>query len=109
MAFGPEARIATMKWEDVRFAAGDAECAGRLFWPEEAHGRVPCVVMGTGISCVRDQGLDAFAERLADAGFAALAFDYRHWGESGGAPRSLVDSGRQREDLRAAVSYARGL
>lgn len=98
-----------MKREDVRFVAGDAECTGRLYRPEGVNGRVPCVVMGTGLSCVRDQGLDAFAERLADAGFAALAFDYRHWGESGGAPRSLMDSARQREDLRAAVSHVRSL
>lgn len=98
-----------MKREDVCFAAGDAECTGRLFWPERANGRVPCVVMGTGLSCVRDQGLDAFAERLADAGFAALAFDYRHWGESGGVPRSLMGSAHQREDFRAAVSHVRSL
>jgi len=97
-----------MNWEDVRFAAGDAECAGRLVWPEQANGRVLCVVMGTGLSCVRDQGLDPFAESLADAGFAALTFDYRHWGESGGTPRSLMDSARQREDFLAAVSHVRG-
>jgi uncharacterized protein len=58
---------------------------------------------------VRGQGLDAFAERLTDAGFAALAFDYRHWGESGGVPRSLVDSARQREDFLAAVSHVKSL
>jgi uncharacterized protein len=98
-----------MKREDVHFAAGDGECTGRLYRPEGVNGRVPCVVMGTGLSCVRDQGLDAFAERLADAGFAALAFDYRHWGESGGVPRSLMDSAHQREDFRAAVSHVRSL
>jgi pimeloyl-ACP methyl ester carboxylesterase len=96
-----------MKREDVRFTAGDAECAGRLFWPGGSNGRVPCVVMGTGLSCVRDQGLDAFAERFVDAGFAAVAFDYRHWGESGGEPRSLMDSARQREDFRAAISHVK--
>ena len=44
----------------------------------------PCVVMASGFSCVRDQGLDAFAERFAAAGLAVLAFDYRGFGESGG-------------------------
>lgn len=97
-----------MGLEDVRFSVGDAECAGRLFRPGGANGPMPCVVMGTGFSCVRDQGLDAFAERLTDAGFAALAFDYRHWGASGGRPRSLMDSSRQREDLRAAISFVGG-
>jgi uncharacterized protein len=98
-----------MGWEEARFAAGDGECVGRLFRPEPAVGPVPCVVMGSGFSCVRDQGLDVFAERLAEAGFAALAFDYRHWGESPGEPRSLMDAGRQRADWRAAISHVRAL
>ncbi|HEX6687326.1 MAG TPA: alpha/beta hydrolase [Solirubrobacterales bacterium] len=92
--------------EEVRFAAGDGECVGRLFRPRAATGPVPCVAMGSGFSCVRDQGLDAFAEHLAEAGFAALAFDYRHWGESPGEPRLLMDPARQREDWRGALACA---
>jgi pimeloyl-ACP methyl ester carboxylesterase len=65
--------------------------------------------MASGFSCVRDQGLDAFAERFAAAGFAVLAFDYRGFGDSGGEPRLLVRAGRQRDDWRAALSYARSL
>jgi uncharacterized protein len=95
-----------MGWEDVRFASGDGRCAGRLFRPDAGGEQLPCVVMGSGFSCVRDQGLDSFAERLAEAGLVALAFDYRHWGESPGEPRSLMDPARQREDWRAALAYA---
>ena len=95
--------------EEVRFGSGDGHCVGRLFRPETAEGDVPCVVMGSGFSCVRDQGLDTFAAHLADAGFAALAFDYRHWGESPGEPRLLMDPARQREDWRAAIAYAGAL
>lgn len=98
-----------MGWEEVRFASGDGHCVGRLFRPGAAEGDVPCVVMGSGFACVRDQGLDAFAECLAEAGFAALAFDYRHWGESPGEPRSLMDPARQREDWLAAIAHAREL
>ncbi len=65
--------------------------------------------MGSGFSCVQDQGLEAFATRFVEGGFAALTFDYRHWGQSGGEPRSLMDTSRQREDWRAAISYVRGL
>ena len=79
-----------MGWEEIHFASGDGRCAGRLFRPDAGWEPLPCVVMASGFSCVRDQGLDAFAERLAEAGFAALAFDYRHWGESPGEPRSLM-------------------
>jgi dienelactone hydrolase len=96
-----------MQSEEVRFVVGGAECTGRLFRPRDRDEPAPCVVMGTGFSCVRDQGLDAFAERFADAGFAAMAFDYRHWGESSGEPRSLMDAARQREDWLAALSHAR--
>ena len=35
------------------------------------------------------QARDRFAERFHDAGYSVLAFDYRHLGESGGAPRQL--------------------
>jgi dienelactone hydrolase len=96
-------------WEDVHFASGDGRCAGRLFRPDAGKEALPCVVMGSGFSCVRDQGLDAFAERLAGAGFAALAFDYRHWGESPGEPRSLMDPARQREGWRAALAWVGAL
>jgi fermentation-respiration switch protein FrsA (DUF1100 family) len=91
-----------MRRLDVRFASGEDECAAWLFVPSGDAGPFPCVVMGSGLSCVRDQGLDAFGERLAGAGFAALAIDYRHFGDSGGEPRGLVSAGRQREDLWAA-------
>ena len=43
------------------------------------------------------------------AGYAALVFDYRHLGDSGGEPRQLIDIGRQHDDWRAAIAYARGL
>ena len=98
-----------MGWEDVEFASGAGRCAGRLFLPEAGTGPLPCVVLASGFGCVRDQGLDAFAERLAGAGFAALAFDYRHWGASPGEPRSLMDPARQREDWRAALAWAGSL
>jgi len=65
--------------------------------------------MASGFACVRDQGLDAFAAHLSSAGFAALAFDYRHWGESPGEPRSLANAGRHREDWRSAIAYAAAL
>lgn len=93
--------------EEVRFASGDGECAGWLFLPPAPAGPAPCVVMGSGLSCVRDQGMSAVAERFANAGFAALAIDYRHFGDSGGEPWGLVSGSRQREDLRSALAFAR--
>jgi pimeloyl-ACP methyl ester carboxylesterase len=96
-------------WEEVVFDSGGESCAASLFRPADDAAPVPCVVMASGLSCVREQRLDAFAQRFADAGIAALTFDYRHFGGSGGKPRQLMDAGRQREDWRRAIAFARGL
>jgi dienelactone hydrolase len=67
------------------------------------------VVLGHGFSLTVDSGLERFAERFAAAGLDALAFDYRHFGASGGEPRQLVSIPRQLEDYAAAIAYARSL
>jgi fermentation-respiration switch protein FrsA (DUF1100 family) len=90
-----------MDREDVTFGAG---LAGWLYAPADPRA---CLVMAHGLSAVRDQRLPAYAERFAAAGFAVLLFDYRHFGASGGEPRQLLDIGRQLEDWRAAIAYAR--
>lgn len=65
--------------------------------------------MAHGFGLVREARLDAYAERFAAAGLAAVVFDYRHFGASDGEPRQLIDVVRQLEDWRAAIVYARGL
>ncbi|MEU6800837.1 alpha/beta hydrolase [Streptomyces neyagawaensis] len=94
---------------DVRFRSGDGECAAWLLLPAgmENDPSVPIVVLAHGLSGERSQRLDVYAERFAERGYAALAFDYRHFGTSTGEPRALVDLGKQLEDWRSAVAYAR--
>ena len=70
------------------------EIAAWLYAPEGAKA---CVVMAHGLSAVRDQRLPAYAERFAQAGLAALLFDYRGFGASAGEPRQVVDIERQLE------------
>jgi len=65
--------------------------------------------MAHGFSGVREQRLDAYAERFADAGMAVVVFDYRHFGSSSGEPRQLLDIRSQLADWRSAVAFARGL
>lgn len=91
---------------DVTFDSGGERCAAWLYRPPEA---TACVVLAHGWTGVREQRLDAFAEHFADAGLAALVFDYRHFGASEGEPRQLMDIARQHADWRAAVAYARGI
>ena len=92
----------------VRFDSGGVELVGYLHRPSDTAGKLPCVVMGHGFSGTQDRLFDA-AERFAGAGFAALTFDYRSFGESGGEPRQVVDVKKQQEDWRAAIRFARGL
>jgi dienelactone hydrolase len=91
---------------DVSFDSGGESCAAWLYRPPQA---TACVVIAHGWTGVREQRLDAFAEHFADAGLAALVFDYRHFGASAGEPRQLLDIARQHADWRAAVAYVRGL
>jgi len=66
------------------------------------------VILAHGFTMVREARLDAYAERFAAAGFAALVFDYRHFGASTGQPRQLLDISRQLADWRAAIAFVRG-
>lgn len=66
----------------------------------------PCVVLAHGLGGTVDSGLMPFAEAFAAAGYAALAFDYRGFGRSGGEPRQVVSPARQQEDYRAAITAA---
>jgi dienelactone hydrolase len=95
--------------EDVRIPSNGEQLAAYFYRPESAQGDVPCVVMAHGFSATRDDGLPAYAEAFRDAGFAVVLFDYRHFGASTGEPRQLLDIGRQHDDYRAVVAWARRL
>jgi pimeloyl-ACP methyl ester carboxylesterase len=93
---------------DVEFTSGGGRCAAWLYRPESTTAS-PCVVMAHGFSGVREQRLDAYAERFAAAGLAVLLFDYRHFGASSGEPRQLLDIRLQLQDWEAAIAAARAL
>lgn len=97
-----------VKTSDVFFDSDGVRCAGRLYRSADATERLPCVVMGHGFSGTMD-ALAPYAKRFADAGLAALTFDYRYFGESDGEPRQLTSVKRQRQDWRAAIRFARTL
>lgn len=92
--------------QDLRFPCGPTQCAAWLYLPAGAT-KPPVVVMAHGFGGTRDVTLPAFAEHFAREGIAALVFDYRSFGASGGAPRQLVDPWSHLEDWRAAVAFAR--
>lgn len=89
----------------VRFPSGDGECEGDL-WTPAGDGPFPAVILGHGLGATRDMGLAAYAERFVAAGYAALTFDYRHYGGSTGEPRQLLSVRRRHEDFASALRFA---
>lgn len=97
-----------MNRQELVFPSGGDTCAA---WLYPAAGDPPAasiVVMAHGLSGTRRDRLSPFAERFAAAGFAALVFDHRGFGDSGGEP-DLFDPRRQLDDWRAAIACARSL
>lgn len=90
---------------DVVIPSGQEQCAAWLYLPESAT-PAPVIVMAHGLGAVRTMRLDAFAKRYCEAGYACLVFDYRHFGDSTGEPRQLLDINKQLEDWRNAVRFA---
>lgn len=64
--------------------------------------------MAHGLSGTRRDRLGAFAKRFAAAGFVALVFDHRGFGDSGGEP-DLFDPKLQLKDWQAAIAFVRSL
>src|SRR4051794_31637715 len=96
-----------MQRADVTFLSDGVRYLATLYLPEDAGEKLPCVVMGHGAALTRGDGLPRYAERFVEAGFAAFAFDYRHWGGSAGEPRGWFSIRDQLADWRAAVAHAR--
>jgi uncharacterized protein len=94
--------------EDITFSSGGTPCAAWLYRPDDVP-NPPIVVLAHGFAAFRELRLDAYAERFAQAGYAALVFDYRYWGASEGEPRRILDIKAQQADWRNAIAYARSL
>ena len=97
------------KREDVRFSSAESFCAGWLYQPQHGKAPGPALIMGHGLGAVKEMGLAPYAEAFVAAGYVVLVFDYRHFGESGGEPRQLLDIQHQLTDWRAALAYVRSL
>ena len=92
---------------DVTFRSGDSFAAGWFFLPEGAAlgSRVPAVALAPGTGGVKELYHEPFARRFAEAGVAALLFDYRSFGASGGEPRQRLFPRDQIEDYRSALTW----
>jgi hypothetical protein len=102
-------RNATVDFErrDVTFRSGDSFVSGWFYRPEAAgpENRTSAVALGPGTCGVKELNHEGFAEHFAAAGVAALLFDYRGFGASGGEPRQRLFPRDQLEDYRSALTW----
>lgn len=90
--------------EKVRFESGGETLVGDLYLPARS-GRVPAVAIIGPMTYQKEQAPTEYARRLAEKGYAALAYDSRYRGESGGSPRCWENPAHKLEDMKAALAY----
>lgn len=93
---------------EVEFVSAGVVCRG-LFVRPEGPRPAPLLVLSHGLGGVYEMRLDAFARRFAEAGYAALTFDYRYFGRSDGLPRHLLERAAQQRDIEAAITFGKTL
>ena len=94
------------RMERVMFHGGGDGLVGNLFLPERPapDGGYAAMVVAGPWTQVKEQTADTYGAKLAERGYAALSFDFRFWGESGGEPRYYESQGKA-ADLGEAVSF----
>ncbi|MEL6316504.1 MAG: alpha/beta fold hydrolase [Pseudomonadota bacterium] len=91
--------------EKTRFSVDGVELVGDLHIAPGAAAKRPAVAIIGPMTYQKEQAPTQYARRLAALGFAALAYDSRYRGESGGAPRAWENPAHKVEDLKAAIAH----
>ena len=84
----------------------DSECAtvvGNLILPQGDQPAGVAIAVGP-LTSVKEQASGTYAEAMAERGYAALAFDYRYFGESDGQPRQFESPEANIQDIRNAAT-----
>lgn len=98
----------TFTRHDIEFDADGDTIRGWFYRPAltaSTQKRTPLIVAASGYSCVKEMHMDSFAGAFAAAGMAALTFDFRNLGASGGHPRQELDPRKQIDDYQHAITY----
>lgn len=92
--------------EPISFFSEGQRIAADLYLPDAAGATapVPAVVLCHGYTGVRHLYLPDTARFLNRAGYAAIAFDFKGWGDSEG-PRQRLDPYGRVADTQAALTY----
>jgi uncharacterized protein len=91
----------------VTFESNNQTLVGNLYLPDDyqEETKLPGVVVTGAWTTVKEQMPATYAKEMADRGYAALAFDFRNWGESDGKERQLENPANKTQDIIAAANY----
>jgi len=90
---------------EIEFQSDGIVLRGWLRLPDGA-GPHPLVILAHGLGGLKEWDIPAVAAALVGAGIAAMAFDYRNYGDSAGTPREEIDHCGQIEDFQSAITFA---
>jgi len=98
-----------MEERTVTFYSEGSRITGDLFLPDglKAGERRPGIVLCHGFTGIRAGILPDYARAFCQAGFVALTFDYRGFGDSEGSQWRLIPL-EQIDDIRNAITYLEG-
>ncbi|OYQ35110.1 hypothetical protein CHU92_11055 [Flavobacterium cyanobacteriorum] len=93
--------------EKVSFISEGLILKGNLYLPAgfDASKQYPAVIVTGSWTSVKEQMAGLYAQKLAQQGFVALAFDFRYWGESEGQPRQYENPEAKTIDIKNAATY----
>ncbi|MBP2559708.1 fermentation-respiration switch protein FrsA (DUF1100 family) [Neorhizobium galegae] len=91
----------------VSFENLGATLTGTFYLPPDYRPgeRRPGVVVSGAWTSIKEQMSGRYAREMAERGFAALAFDHRGWGQSGGGIRFKEDPAEKTSDISAAAAF----
>ncbi len=92
---------------DVEFPSLGATLRGWLYLPDKRP--AAAVIMAHGFSATRHMTINKYAEAICAAGCAALVYDHRGFGASGGEPRLQVNPWVQARGYMDAIGFMSGL
>ena len=91
--------------QQVEFESRDGTTLRGVLHRPDRSGLLPGVVMSHGFSAVKEMGLPAYADAIADGGSAVLVYDHRGFGASGGEPRQQINPWLQMSDMQDALTW----
>jgi len=91
----------------INFYSEGLKISAVLFTPDDlGEGeKRPGLVLCQGFTGIKEAWLPSIAKRFAEAGYIAMIFDYRYFGESEGEPRWQVLPLLQVQDTKNAITF----